>query len=67
MNKLQEIRILRKYNKTDLARISGVSRITIRKLEKTDYKAKRSTIERIAAALNMPYDDLEFLAKELKK
>jgi DNA-binding XRE family transcriptional regulator len=63
MNKLEEIRTKKKYNKTDLARLSGVSRITIRKLERTDYKAKRSTIEKLAAALEVPYELLESLAK----
>ena len=58
MNKLQEIRLQKKLSISDLAKISGITRQTIWRLEtETDESANSKTLKALADALGVKITD----------
>jgi transcriptional regulator with XRE-family HTH domain len=63
MNIIEQLRTEKKWKRTRLAKESGVSSVTLWKLERRDYKAKSFKIEAIANALDVPYQILRNFIK----
>lgn len=58
MNRIEQFRKTKGWSRVELAKESGVSAVTIWKLEKEGYKAKALTIRLIATALGIFFDEL---------
>lgn len=53
LHSLRDVRLRRWISQEDLAEASGVSRVTISRLEWVDHRAKPETIRRLAKALDV--------------
>ncbi|GKX30569.1 hypothetical protein SH1V18_30490 [Vallitalea longa] len=56
--RIREIRELRKYNKSQLAKKAGISKATISKIENYKESPTIETLEKIAIALDVKISDL---------
>lgn len=56
--RIREIRELRKFNKSQLAKKAGVSKATISKIENYKESPTIETLEKIAIALDVKVSDL---------
>lgn len=66
MVRLKEIREEKKLSQTELARLSGISRVTINKIENGKSNGNMKSIERLSEVLETSVESL-FFSQSVKK
>lgn len=58
VKKLQYLRISNGYTRNSLAKIAGISKLAITRIEKKEVNPRPDTIKKICIALNIKFDDI---------